>query len=215
MSAASGPLPEVNCRIIACPFSNRLASSCAGSCDGLLMVPPSCRLATRRRWCRRNPRSMQLDVRLGAPRDHSCRRVERDLPEPVQRQLVHLVQRQVHHSRKPTLDPKIAPGKAAHEISHDGILAKRNEGTEVAIAPRRQRLSAQAVPDLLHHVRRLLMCGLRARRYLRAFLAEPGTGGAIADREDTLVACRLQGWQHHQLIDAIGLQSPKVFEKIR
>jgi hypothetical protein len=38
----------VNWRIIACPFSNRRASSCAGSFDGLLMVPPSCRAVTPR-----------------------------------------------------------------------------------------------------------------------------------------------------------------------
>ena len=48
-------------------------------------------------------RSMQLDVRLGAPRDQARERVERDLREAVQRQLVHLVERHVHERGRSSL----------------------------------------------------------------------------------------------------------------
>src|SRR4051794_37907152 len=50
--------------------------------------------------------SVQLHVRLGAAGDESRGGVERHLPEAVQRELVHLVQRQVHHPREPSLDPQ-------------------------------------------------------------------------------------------------------------
>src|SRR4029079_1062552 len=43
------------------------------------------------------PSAVQLDVWLGPPRDHPRDGIERRLPEAVQRELVHLVERQVHH----------------------------------------------------------------------------------------------------------------------
>ena len=56
---------------------------------------------------------------------------------------------------------------------------------------------------------------LCARGYLRAFLAEPGAGGAIADGEDVFVARGLQRRQYHELIDAIRLQAVEVLQKFR
>ena len=52
--------------------------------------------------------SVQFDVRLGAPREHACQRVEHDLGGTVQRELMHLVQRQVHQSGRETFDDQAA-----------------------------------------------------------------------------------------------------------
>src|SRR5437016_13144319 len=41
--------------------------------------------------------SMQLHMRLGAPSDEPCQRVERHLRIAMQRQLVHLVERGIHN----------------------------------------------------------------------------------------------------------------------
>src|SRR5438552_6516250 len=128
-------------------------------------------------WTQASPkqrRSVKLHVRLRAPGNGSRGRVERHLPETVQRQFMRLVERQVHHPCEPTLDPQLAAAETAHQIADDRVLAQRDQRTEVAIPPRHQRLVAQSVIDLLHHVRRLLVRRLCARGHLRPFLAEPG-----------------------------------------
>ena len=57
---------------------------------------------------RRDP-SVQLDDRLGAARQHARQGVEDDLARPVQRHLVHLVERAVHQAREQALDNRLRP----------------------------------------------------------------------------------------------------------
>src|SRR5205814_28271 len=113
------------------PPSSRLASSCAGS-FGVLAMDGSSTLG----WdagARKQRRSVKLHVRLRAPGNRSRRSIERHLPETVQRQFMHLVERQVHHAREPALDPQLAAAETAHQITDDGVLAQRDQRTEVPI----------------------------------------------------------------------------------
>src|SRR5689334_17759862 len=109
-------------RRMAWPPSRRLASSCAGSFDVLAMDVP--RLLDAIAGIAKAPRSVKLHVRLRASGDGSRRSVERHLPETVQRQFMHFVERQVHHPCKPALDPELATAEAAHQIADDRVLAQ-------------------------------------------------------------------------------------------
>ena len=57
-----------------------------------------------------------------------------DLRGAMQRQLVHLVQRQVHEPRHAALDHQAAADQAAHHVAHRAELAQRHQRAEVAVA---------------------------------------------------------------------------------
>src|SRR5215472_5008803 len=59
---------------------------------------------------------------------------------------------------------------------------------------------------------RLLMRGLGARRY-DAIAFRPRAGGAIADRENVVIAGGLQGLSDHELIDPVSLKAVEVVKK--
>src|SRR6478736_9435991 len=83
--------------------------------------------------------SMQLHVWLGAAHDETRQGVERHLGKTMQRQFVHLVEREVHHSREPAFDHQAAAGEPAHHVADGAELTQRDERTEVAVAVVPQR----------------------------------------------------------------------------
>src|SRR6185437_17027541 len=52
------------------------------------------------------------------------------------------------------------------------------------------------------------------RRDRLAVAPEPRACGAVADREDRIVAARLQRRPHNELIDAIGFESVEIAQEI-
>jgi hypothetical protein len=63
-------------------------------------------------------------------------------------------------------------------------------------------------------MRGLLVRGLGARRHGRR-VARPGTGGAVTQREDVVVARGLQGRAHDEPVELVGLEPGQPGEKIR
>src|SRR6476469_1487205 len=114
----------------------------------------------------------------------------------MQRVLVHLIKR------------------AVHEAPDRGLFAERYEGAEIPIVPRYWLLICQTALDLLENVRALLVRGLRARWNILTFLADPRGRRAIAEREDVLVASRLQRRKNHELIDTIRFKTVQSSEHV-
>ncbi len=123
----------------------------------------------------------------------------------VQRQLVELVERHIHQPRERALDQQAAADQTPHQIADGRIFAERDQRAEIAVAERLERPAGEAVLDLAQHVAGLLMRRLGARRHGRV-AAEPWAGGAIAERENVVVARGLQSRAHHQLVDPVGLE---------
>ena len=68
---------------------------------------------------------MQLEVRPGTPLDEVANRRQRDPAQPMQRQLVLLVEREVGEASEPALEHEVAE-QIAHEIA-DRAGAERNQ----------------------------------------------------------------------------------------
>ena len=95
---------------------------------------------------------MQLDVRLGAPRDQPRQRVQRHLREPVQREFVHLVERLVHEPREAAFEHQVAADQGAHHVAHGAEFAQRHQRAEIALVIVAQRLAREPALDLRDHV---------------------------------------------------------------
>src|SRR5919108_2766289 len=147
-----------------------------------------------------DPPLMQFDLRLGPPRDHPRHGVERHLRQAVQGELMPLVKGLVHQARQPPLDEEIAADERPHQIADRRVSTEGNERPVVAIVPRLEGRARKAPPDLLYHVRRLLVGGLGSWRNIDV-LARPGTRRTITDGEDIVVARRLQCRGHDELIE--------------
>src|SRR5205807_9090746 len=80
------------------------------------------------------------------------------------------------------LDYQAAANEGSHQVADGGVLAERNQRTEVTVAIRQQSFTRKPVCDLFDHVDRLLMRGLCTRGHVR-ILPRPRTGGAVADGE--------------------------------
>ena len=134
------------------------------------------------------------------------------------RQLVHLVQRQVHHLGKVTLDHQVVANQAAHHVAHGAEFAQGNQRAEVFVVVRPERLVGKAALDLLEQVRSLLVRRLRTRGHHTAAATcgvTAGAGRTVTQRKNIGVARGLQGVLHHQLVDAVGLQAAQVLQKVR
>ena len=90
---------------------------------------------------------MQLDVGLGAPRDQASERIERHLAGAMQNVLVQLVKGKIRQAGEQTFQPDVAAHETAHQVADRGVFAQRNEGAEVAIAPRAQRLAVEPASE--------------------------------------------------------------------
>jgi hypothetical protein len=80
--------------------------------------------------------------------------------------------------------------------------------------PRRERLARQSSLDLLEDMGRLLVCCLSSGRNILVRFAIPGTGRAVADDKNVLVAGCLQGRCDDQLVEAVCLQTIEILEHI-
>src|SRR5262245_57098609 len=149
--------------------------------------------------------SMQLHVRLGAPRDQSRKGIERHLDRPVQRKFMHLVERLVHQPREQALDPEATPDEPAHQASDGRIFTERHKRDEIPVAPGLERLARQAPLDLLEHMGRLLVRRLGARWNVLARFLFPCAGRTVADDENPLVARSLQSGCDDQLVEMVSL----------
>src|SRR5262249_41632302 len=109
--------------------------------------------------------SMQFHLRFGAPVDQPNEGVERDFDEAVQRIFVHFVQRHVHQPREIAFDKETAADQLAHQAADRAVFTERHQRAEVAVIPGLNWLPAELSRQLFCQVRRLLMCGLCARRY--------------------------------------------------
>src|SRR6185312_6200132 len=81
---------------------------------------------------------VQLDLRLGTPRQQTRDAIERHLDGAMQRHFVHLIQRAIHYFREPAFDAHRLAGDEAHQIADRRIIAERNQRTKVAILEGRQ-----------------------------------------------------------------------------
>ena len=86
------------------------------------------------------------------------------------------------------------------------VFAERDERAEILINVGLERLSLKAGANSTQHMRSLLVGCLGSRGH-RHLAPRPGAGGAITDRENVGVGGRLQGRQHHELIDAVNLEA--------
>src|SRR5438045_1355781 len=104
VSASGAPCSagEANGFIICWPAWNSPARKSVGSVVGFAMWHSSSYRAHR------HADSMQLDVRLGPPRQHGCDGLQRNLDRSVEREFMHLVQRHVHQPREIALDHQAA-----------------------------------------------------------------------------------------------------------
>ena len=62
--------------------------------------------------------SVQLDPRLEALAEETADHVENDAPQPMDGNLVHLVERCVHRTRDQALDDEASSDQAAHQAAH-------------------------------------------------------------------------------------------------
>src|SRR5919201_5252490 len=122
---------------------------------------------------------MQLHLWAGAARQSVREQGQSRAQASVQRALVQRLERAVHQPREQAFDEDAAADREAHEITDRAVLAERDEGAEVAVDVRAQRLSTNPALDLFEHMRRLLVRRLGARRNRRGFPGT-GTGGAVA-----------------------------------
>src|SRR5262245_1953170 len=128
---------------------------------------------------------------------------------------MQLVERAVHEASEQPLDPQVPAQKSTHQVSNRRILAQGDEGAEIAIAPRLRRLAGQAPPDLLHQMRGLLVRSLRTGRNICVGTILPWASRTVAERKNVLVARCLKCRQYDELVDAIGLKTIQVTQKIR
>src|SRR5476649_1056864 len=164
----------------------------------------------------RPPASMQFHVRLGAPHDQSRQRVERDLGKAVQREFVHLVERQVHPACEQAFDHQVAADQSPHHVADGAELAQRHQRAKIPVAVILERFARHPPPDLLHQMGSLLVRRLGAWRHEDVFAGlRPRTGCAVADGEDVVVAGYLQCWLHHQLVDPIRREAGDVLQEVR
>src|SRR3954468_12804001 len=122
---------------------------------------------------------MQLDMRLGAPREDAREGIEEYLGEAVQRELVHLVERQVHYFCKKPFNHDTTAGDGTHQATDGTKFAERDQRAEIPVLERLQRLAAQMAWQHFAEMSRLLVRGLRARWHGRRF-AWPRAAGAVA-----------------------------------
>src|SRR5260221_3282240 len=113
---------------------------------------------------------VQLHLGLGLPADQAREGIERHSPESGERPHVLPVEREVEELREPSLDAEFLARDEAHQLAHGVVAAQRDEGAEVAVAKRPRRFAREAALDGAHHVARLLVRRLRARRKERAVL---------------------------------------------
>src|SRR4029077_11717600 len=92
--------------------------------------------------------SMQLHVWLGAAHDETRQGVERHLGKTMQRQFVHLVEREVHYSREPAFDHQAAAGEPAHHVADPGtkINVSKKSGAEPPRRPTRRACPEDNAP---------------------------------------------------------------------
>ena len=134
---------------------------------------------------------MQFHVRLCAARNPARKRIQQDRGDAVQRDLVHLVEGEVHEACKQALDPH-----PAHQIAHGRVIAKRHQRAEIPVAPWLGLPLGQKPLQLPRQMRGLLVRSLRTRWHGLARLTDPRAGGAVTDGKNVRVARGLQRWQH-------------------
>ena len=144
---------------------------------------------------------MQFHVRLCAARNPARKRIQQDRGDAVQRDLVHLVEGEVHEACKQALDPY-----PAHQIAHGRVIAKRHQRAEIPVAPWLGLPLGQKPLQLPRQMRGLLVRSLRTRWHGLACLTDPRSGGAVTDGKDLRVARGLQCRQHHELAGTVGLE---------
>src|SRR5450432_3801302 len=156
--------------------------------------------------------SMQLHLGLGLPADQAREGVEGHAPESGERPDVLAVEREVEEFREPSLDAEFLARDEAHELANGVVAAKRDERAEIAITEWPRRIAREATLEGAHHVARLLVRRLRARRKELAVL--PRAGGAIAQGEYIGIARRLESVLYDELVDAVGFEAAKVLQHL-
>jgi hypothetical protein len=138
---------------------------------------------------------MQFHVRLGAARNGARKSIQQDRGDAVQRNLVHLVEGEVHEACDHSLDPH-----PAHQFAHGRIIAKRHQRAEIPVAPWLDFPLGQKPLQLPRQMRSLLVRSLRTRRHGFARMTDPGTGGAVTNGKDVRISRGLQRRQHHEAV---------------
>src|SRR5215207_1332416 len=82
---------------------------------------------------------VQLHLRLGAPGDQPCQRVEHNLCRAVEGELMQFVERIIYEARHDALDEQTAANETSHEVADRRIFAERDKRTPVFVAPVPQR----------------------------------------------------------------------------
>jgi hypothetical protein len=100
---------------------------------------------------------MQFHVRLGSARNRARKSIQQDHGDAVQRNLVHLVEGEVHDACDQALDPH-----PAHQFAHGGVIAKRHQRAEIPVAPRLELPLGQKPLQLPRQMRGLLVRAARS-----------------------------------------------------
>src|SRR5215203_1608177 len=86
---------------------------------------------------------MQLDPGLGSTGQSAGDGFEDHPPCTKQGHLVHPIERSIHHACKIAFDHELLSRQKAHKVTDGAVFAQRDQGSEVAVDKRLQRLALQ------------------------------------------------------------------------